>query len=91
MIAQANDSYYIKMGLEYVAYTNLQKAEEHFEAAEEGLEDFNNRIDAITEDYENAKYEKTRANNATEFDKADKVYQDAKEKYDTLKEKGRIS
>jgi hypothetical protein len=36
------DDYYLKSGMEYIAYDNWQRAKENLESAEQGLEEVGN-------------------------------------------------
>jgi len=57
LLAQAQDDYYLKSGLEYVAYDNLRRARENLENAQNALEDVANDEQRVYEEFYDAEWE----------------------------------
>lgn len=74
-------------GYEYAAFTNLQRARETQEAAEGELHDIEEEKPALEKEYYNAKFEKDRATNNEEFNKAAEVFYEVEERWNNLLEK----
>lgn len=68
LIAQAEDQYYMKKGLEYVAYENLRKAREAREGAEAILNEAAADLPNLESELEQAKYDFRLANNEQEYE-----------------------
>lgn len=91
LLAEGKDRYFVAQGEEYVAYENYHAAKDMIRTAQEGLDEFNEDKDALEEEYNNAVYEKSRANNAQEYDHASEILLEVEGRYNTLMEKGRTS
>jgi len=71
-------------GYEYAAFTNLQRARDTQEAAEGELHDIEEEKPALEKEYYNAKFEKDRATNNEEFNKAAEVFYEVEERWNNL-------
>merc|ERR1711998_354711 len=91
LLSQGLDEMYAKEGLEYVAYENLRAARENKEAAEGVLEEVSEKEPALEEEYYIAKYEKERATNNAEWNRAAEHFADVEERYNALMEQKRTA
>lgn len=87
MLAQATDSYFIKSGAIYLAWTNWEQAKENLATAETGLEEALADLPELDEEYEAAKWDLDRANNREEYEHFRDVYDDIKSRRDSVLEK----
>jgi len=91
LLSQGLDDMYAKEGLEYVAFENLRAARENKEAAEGVLEEVSEKEPALEEEYYIAKYEKERATNNAEWNRAAEHFADVEERYNALMEQKRTA
>lgn len=71
-------------GQEFAAFTNLQRARDTQEAAEGELNDIEEEKPALEKEYYNAKFEKDRATNNEEFNKAAEHFYEVEERWNNL-------
>lgn len=74
------DEYYLKSGLEFVAYENWKKADEQLQNAQGALEEANMDMPLLQEEYDHAKYELDRATNREEYEYARQIFDEVKER-----------
>lgn len=87
LMAQGNDEYYVKSGLEFTAYENWQSAKGNLESANEVLEEVKEEKPMLEEEYADAKYELDRANNNDEYKERRAIFDDIKTRLDAMKSK----
>jgi uncharacterized protein YrzB (UPF0473 family) len=91
LLAQGLDDQYLKEGLEYVAYTNLQQARENKEAAEGVMSDVAEQEEGLQEEYDVALYEKEMATNNEEWNRAAENFAEIEERYNAFMDKKRTT
>jgi len=91
LLSQGLDEMYAKEGLEYVAFENLRAARENKEAAEGVLEEVAEKEPALEEEYYIALYEKDRATNNEEWNRAAEHFFEVEERYNALMDQKRTA
>lgn len=91
MLAEGQDRYYVASGLEFTAYTNLEKAKKDKETADKGLEEVKEVKSALQKEYKNAEFEVGRATNNEEWNIAFERFAEVETRWNALLEKERIA
>lgn len=85
------DIYYVKSGLEFVAYENYKTADDTMTEANNALEEIAEEKPDLQSEYEEAKYELDRANNRQEYEERRAIFDDVNDRLNNLLNKERTA